>query len=207
MNQPPDNPTPRGGPVSDEALVEQYRRGRRAAFEELLTRYQQELFHFLVRFLGDRATAEDVFQDTFLQVHESIESFDAQRRFKPWLFTIASNKARDVLRKQSRRSTLLLSEPVAPPGSGADGPEGLTVIDLMQSPLPGPIELVHDEETRRRVRRVIQELPDALREVLLLAYFHQFPYKDIAQMLSIPLGTVKSRLHTAVATFAQRWNP
>ena len=91
------------GELSDEELFAAYRRGDRAGFQKLLERYQRELFHFLVRFLGDRSTAEDIFQETFLQVHQSASQFDPQRRFRPWLFTIAANKARDLIRSQARR--------------------------------------------------------------------------------------------------------
>lgn len=75
----------------------------------------------------------------------------------------------------------------------------------MAGDLPMPAEEVEREETRELVQVVIGEMPEHLREVLLLAYFHQFAYKQIADMLSIPLGTVKSRLHAAVATFAELW--
>jgi len=77
---------------TDEQLLSGYRAGDKNAFATLVGRYQRELFHFLVRFLGDRAAAEDVFQETFLQVHQSIEQFDPQRRFRPWLFTIAATR-------------------------------------------------------------------------------------------------------------------
>ena len=88
---------------TDELLIAAYRGGDRNSFAELVGRYERELFHFLVRFLGDRAAAEDVFQETFLQIHQSAENFDTQRRFRPWLFTIAANKARDLIRSNARR--------------------------------------------------------------------------------------------------------
>src|SRR4029079_3613198 len=84
-------------------LIAEYRAGDKARFAVLVLRYQRELYHFLVRFLGDRAAAEDVFQETFLQVHQSAAQFDVSRRFRPWLFTIAANKARDLIRSQARR--------------------------------------------------------------------------------------------------------
>ena len=90
---------------TDEQLLSEYRHGDKKAFSDLVARYQRELYHFLVRFLGNRAAAEDVFQETFLQVHQSAEQFDPQRRFRPWLFTIAANKARDLIRSQARRPT------------------------------------------------------------------------------------------------------
>src|SRR5437016_4072044 len=108
-------PPPTGAEARpDEQLLLAYRQGDRASFAQLVSRYQRELFHFLVRFLGDRAAAEDVFQETFLQVHQSAEQFDTSRRFRPWLFTIAANKARDLIRSQARRPTNPLQASISP---------------------------------------------------------------------------------------------
>ena len=93
----------------DELLVEQYRVGNQQAYRILVERYQQELYHFLARFVSDAAIAEDLFQEAFLQVHLSIDSFDTSRRFRPWLFTIAANKARDYLRKIKQRAMVPMS--------------------------------------------------------------------------------------------------
>ena len=104
------------------------------------------------------------------------------------------------MRKNKRQKTVPLSALVDK--KQEDGP---SFIDLMQADLPLPDDLVQDVETAELVKEVVESLPDHLREVLLLAYFNQFAYKEIAEMLSIPLGTVKSRLHAAVGTFAQLW--
>jgi len=184
--------------ATDEQLVERFRDGQTPAFELLVKRYRHELFHFLIRFVGNRASAEDIFQEAFLQVHQSIESFDVTRRFKPWLFTIAANKARDFLRRSNQRQAAALSAKIG-------DEDGREFMDLMEADLPLPDQTFEKEELRERVRQVAASLPDHLREILLLAYFHRFPYKEIAEMLDIPLGTVKSRLHAAVGTFAQYW--
>jgi len=84
-------------------------------------------------------------------------------------------------------------------------PNGQPFMDVLESPDIGPILQAENSEEAERVRQAVQRLPDSLREVLLLAYFHQFPYRQIAEMLEMPLGTVKSRLHTAVETFGQIW--
>src|SRR5689334_15453586 len=185
---------------TDEQLLEAYRFGDKTSFGQLVERYQRELFHFLVRFLGDRAAAEDVFQETFLQVHQSAEQFDPQRRFRPWLFTIAANKARDLMRSQARRPTNPLQASISP---GDD--ESGQFIDLMESTAQMPSEPMEQQELQRMVQGTVMNMPDHLREILLLSYFHQFPYKQISDILNIPLGTVKSRLHAAVAYFADRW--
>ncbi len=186
---------------TDEQLLAAYRSGDLASFSDLVARYQRELFHFLIRFLGDRAAAEDIFQEAFLQVHQSASQFDLQRRFKPWLFTIAANKARDLMRSQSRRPTSPLQ---ASMNSGDD--EGGEFLDLLSSAAAMPQEDLERKELQQSVQKTVMAMPEHLREIILLSYFHQFPYKQISEILDIPLGTVKSRLHAAVAFFADRWS-
>ena len=202
MSEP--SSTPRPDPTSsettDEALLERYLDGDTASFRELIARYEPDLLRFLHRFLGDRQAAEDVFQDTFLQVHISGRTFDRSRRFRPWIFTIAANKARDLLRRKSRRHTLELSAP-----AGRDGDRGVSFVDLMEIDVPQPSSRLDTEERDALVQRALDGLSPVLREVLLLAYFQRLSYVQIAEDLGIPLGTVKSRLHAAVAKFAANW--
>jgi RNA polymerase sigma-70 factor (ECF subfamily) len=188
------------GEPSDERLLEDYRHGDKPAFAKLVSRYHRELYHFLVRFLANRAAAEDVFQETFLQVHQSAQTFDSTRRFRPWLFTIAANKARDLLRSQSRR-------PINPLQASIDrnDSDGREFIDLLPSLAELPGDAIERQEMEQRVHATVVSLPEPLREIILLSYFHQFPYKQISEILNIPLGTVKSRLHAAVAHFAESW--
>ncbi|HEY7089579.1 MAG TPA: sigma-70 family RNA polymerase sigma factor [Tepidisphaeraceae bacterium] len=188
------------GGRSDEQLMADYRAGDSRSFAELVKRYERELYHFLVRFMGDRVAAEDVFQEAFLQVHQSAEQFDPQRRFRPWLFTIAANKARDVRRSQARRPANALQASIAP-----NDEEGGEFIDLMEAVDALPERPMERQELQQSVQKAVMSMPDHLREILLLSYFHEFPYKQIGEILDIPLGTVKSRLHAAVAYFADRW--
>jgi RNA polymerase sigma-70 factor (ECF subfamily) len=185
---------------SDESLLKAYQRGEREAFTALMGRYSNELLHFLQRFLGSRAAADDVFQETFLQVHLSADTFDVERRFKPWLFTIAANKARDYYRKQNRNAAASLSASI----DGED--QGDRFVDLLESPVETPHAPLLDAERSRLVKKVIDAMPLHLREILLLSYFQRLSYNQIADSLEIPLGTVKSRLHSAVAAFARAWN-
>ena len=184
---------------TDEKLLQAYQQGDRAAFATLMQRYANELLHFLMRFLGSRAAADDVFQETFLQVHLSADTFDVSRRFKPWLFTIAANKARDYYRKHNRNAAASLSASI-----DSDG-EGERFVDLLESPDQQPQAPLLDAERSRLVKGVIDSLPLHLREILLLSYFQRLSYNQIADSLEIPLGTVKSRLHSAVAAFARAW--
>lgn len=191
--------------ISDEVLFEQYRSGDRQALRTLIERHQIDLMRFLVRLVGEQAGAEDVFQETFLQIHLSSDTFDPTRRFRPWLFTIAANKARDYLRRKGRRRMLELSAPVDGGVGGGDEPAG-AFIDLMEVDLPGPDARMDSEETSRLVQQALDQLPPMLREILLLAYFQRLSYAQMHEELDIPLGTVKSRLHAAVAAFAKKWN-
>ena len=191
---------PKSKSISDEELLRLHRTGQKGAFEALMRRCGGELYRFLVRFLGDRTLAEDVFQDTFLQVHLSAGGFDTSRRLKPWLFTIAANKARDVMRSRSRRSAAALDAQV---DSGDS--DSATFLDLLKAEIDLPEEQLQNTELRQAVQKVVTEMPEHLRDVLLLSYFHHFSYKEIADILGVPLGTVKSRLHAAVNQFARRW--
>jgi len=186
--------------LTDEQLVERYRRGQMDAFEELVERYRLSLFHFLLRFVSQRPAAEDLFQETFLQVHIAIDSFDETRSFRPWVFTIAANKARDWLRRNNQRQAAALSARLDE--ASGDGP---SFVVLLEADLPMPSQTVESLEIQELVKQSVAEMPAHLREILLLAYFDRFAYKEIAQMLGVPLGTVKSRLHAAVATVAEIW--
>jgi RNA polymerase sigma-70 factor, ECF subfamily len=189
--------------VTDEQLLVSYAGGDQKAFSVLIERYQHELFAFLARFVADATAADDLFQETFIQVHRNAKSFDPERKFRPWLFTIAANRARDHLRA-SGRHVVQSFDNVAGQGRGGGGDgEGATFVDLMDSGLaPPPVELQQSEDAAL-VQRVLGELPVHYREVLVMSYFHQFAYKEMADMLRIPLGTVKSRLHAALAAFAK----
>jgi len=190
----------RRGRVGDEELLRRHLEGDREAFPALVRRYRRELYNFLARFTGNRTLAEDVFQEAFLQLHLSAGSFDPSRRLKPWLFTIAANKARDAIRSRQRRQTAPLDATIR---SGTT--EQTPYVSLMPSDIPAPDASLMNLETRQNVQKIVEQMPENLRAVLLLAYFHQMPYRDIAEALSVPLGTVKSRLHAAVRHFAEQW--
>jgi len=182
----------------DEELFVLHRSGHPDALRILIERYAGELHGFLTRLVGSRAGADDVFQEAFLQVHLAAETFDADRRFRPWLYTIAANKGRDFLRRQRRRTAVSLDAPVS---SGSEA----ALIDLLPGANDAPSTPLESTDERAIVKQVIDEMPPHFREILLLSYFQKLSYAQISDSLSIPLGTVKSRLHAAVASFAQSW--
>jgi RNA polymerase sigma-70 factor (ECF subfamily) len=186
--------------LSDSELLARYAEGDEPAFREIVTRYKNSLYAFLRQFLNRRDLVEDVFQETFLQLYTSRDSFDYDRPLRPWLFTIAANKAKDALRKRQRTAAV-------PIGTIADS-DDLSfgdVLNAITSDSRTPSDNLERTETALRVEQVIANMPENLRQILILAYFNKFSYKQMAEILSIPIGTVKSRLHTAVGRFAKDW--
>lgn len=183
---------------TDETLLKEYLAGKTASFELLVRRHAQELHQFVLRFTKNHVAAEDVVQETFLQVHTAATQFDPTRRFKPWLFTIAANKARDYLRGRQRKREVPLEARVGQEGDGEQ-----RFIDLIADDTTEPHEDLSRDERRRLVKSVVDQMPAKYCEVLVLAYYHRFPYKQISEIVGIPVGTVKSRLHAAVACFGK----
>jgi len=185
---------------SDAELLESYSKGDEQAFREIVRRYKDNLYAFLRQFLNRGDLIEDVFQETFLQVYTSRDSYDPSRPLRPWLFTIAANKAKDALRKRQRTATI-------PIGTVAQAQEMSfdDLLNTLSSDNTIPYDEIERSETAALVRQVIANMPENLREILILAYFNKFSYKQMARILSIPIGTVKSRLHTAVGRFAKEW--
>lgn len=186
--------------MNDVQLVERYVAGDEGAFEELVSQYKDGLYAFLRRFLTDQNLVDDVFQETFMQVYISRDTFDSTKPLRPWLFTIAANKAKDALRRRQRADSTNL-------GSMFDSDEYSIddVLNSLEHDDRAPYEDLIQDETAVAVQRTIARLPARQREILVLAYYHKFSYAEIGGMLRIPVGTVKSRLHTAVARFAEDW--
>ena len=179
---------------SDEELLLSYRsRGDRNAFDELVHRYERELFGYLRHYLGDAEMAEDVFQQTFLQVHLKCDMFEPGRKVRPWLYTVATNQAIDMQRRNRRHRMVSIDRRYA---TNSDNEAG-ALVDLLDSSQPGPDEAAQSAERDALVRSAVEELPEQTKQVVLLVYFQGLKYREAAEVLSIPVGTVKSRLHRA----------
>jgi RNA polymerase sigma-70 factor (ECF subfamily) len=186
---------------SDEDLLLRFCRGKTDAFGLLLRRYERELYGYLRRYLGDASLAEDVFQNTFLQLYLKSGQYEAGRPVRPWLYTIATHQAIDALRRNSRHQAVSLEQ------GREESPEGEfhSLLELLESRGPSPLDQASAEERRLRVRESVEKLPDFLRQVLLLAYYQGLKYREIAEILGIPVGTVKSRLHAALVKLQETW--
>jgi RNA polymerase sigma-70 factor (ECF subfamily) len=187
------------GQKRDEDLLAEHIAGKAGAFDALVARYVDGLYGFFRRFIGDATAADDLVQETFLQVHLAAASFDPGRTFKPWLFTIAANKGRDYMRARGRRPARSLD------AAGSD-PDGPSPSSQLEGAAPPPDASLDETEQAERVRMVIDRMPDNLRLILTLGYYQRLPYAEIAEILDIPVGTVKSRLHSAVSQFSRLWS-
>jgi len=187
------------GPSDEELLRRSRAEGDAAAFESLVHRYEMELFSYLRRYLGSAEMAEDVFQATFLQVHLKKEQFEEGRRFRPWLYTIATNQAIDAQRRNRRHRMVSLDN-----RTGGEDDVG-SLVEMLSGAEQTADEQMESEEAKAWVRSAVDELPDGLRQALLLVYHKGMKYREAADVLGIPVGTVKSRLHAAVLKLNESW--
>jgi len=201
-------PTPTLTVCSDEELMLRFCRGQVEAFDVLVRRYERELYGYLRRYLGDGSLAEDVFQNTFLQLYVKSGHYEPGRPVRPWLYTIATHQAIDALRRNGRHQAVSLERSSGPRGAGGgEGQDGELhgLLEMLESRGPNPVESASVEERKVRVRASVEQLPDFLRQVLLMAYYQGLKYREIADALRIPVGTVKSRLHAALVKLQEAW--
>ncbi len=198
-----DNPESAATELTDEQLLLNYRRGGdRGLFTHLMQRYEHELFNYLRRYLGDSEMAEDAFQTTFLQVHLKCQQFEEGRRFRPWLYAIATNQAIDAQRRNKRHRMVSLDRT----GNSVQGDEIGRLGDLLISELEDdPLQVVSRWEEGQWIRDALDGLSEQMRSVVQLVYYEGMKYREAAEVLSIPVGTVKSRLHAAIAKLNEFW--
>jgi len=189
-----------GTEPTDEELIRQVRATEdAAAFETLVHRYEHELFSYLRRYLGSAEMAEDVFQATFLQVHLKRDNFEDGRRFRPWLYTIATNQAIDAQRRNRRHRMVSLDH-----RTGGEDDVG-SLVEMLSGRDRTADQNMEDEEAKDWVRTAVEELPDPLKNALILVYHQGLKYREAADVLGIPVGTVKSRLHSALLKLNESW--
>jgi RNA polymerase sigma-70 factor (ECF subfamily) len=186
--------------MTDKDLLRRYTAGEEEAFQELVSCYKDSVYGFLRRFLSRPDMVEDVFQETFMQLFISRDKFDTSRPLRPWLFTIAANKAKDALRRMQHQESAHLGDMFS-----SDEHTIEDVLNTFDHDSHTPYDNLIRDETAESVKKVVTKMPAKLREIILLAYFHKFSYAEISNILGIPVGTVKSRLHTAVGRFAEDW--
>jgi RNA polymerase sigma-70 factor (ECF subfamily) len=182
--------------LDDSALVAAFLDGEKRAFNLLVDRYQGRLLNFVYRTTGDRERAEDLVQETFIRVYRHLHRFDQSKKFSTWIYTIASNLAKNELRNRSR-NPLVLFQAIKKNW------------DADQKPLEWedntfrPDDLFRKRHLRQMVESAVEELPEHHRVVFVLRELEGKTYEEIAEITSCNLGTVKSRLNRARNNFAQ----
>jgi RNA polymerase sigma-70 factor (ECF subfamily) len=186
--------------LADNQLVAAHLAGDPSAFSELYDRYRDRLVHFISRKTGDRDRAEDLVQEAFIRVTRHLHRFDQSKKFSTWIYTICSNLSKNELRNRSR-SPLVLFQKLTTHWEPDHRP--LQFEDRAGRP---------DDQYRKRylqeiVEQTVEELPEHHKLVFRLRELEGKSYEEIAEITGVNLGTVKSRLHRARTSFAERIEP
>jgi len=174
--------------LDDKQLVGNFLSGDNSAFEQLLKRYLKSVYNFLYRFVNDRSIADDLTQETFIKVWKNLRHFDRNRNFKTWLFAIAKNTAYDWLKK---KKTI--------PFSAFTDEEGDNKLENVPEDEILPDELLQKADAARELEAALKKIPDQYRIILLMRYKDDFSLQEIAEILSKPYNTIKSRHQRALS--------
>ncbi|HWS53610.1 MAG TPA: sigma-70 family RNA polymerase sigma factor [Pyrinomonadaceae bacterium] len=174
--------------VGDGELVARAIAGRAEDFEELVRRYQRPIAAYVYRMVGDYDAALDLTQEVFIKVYGSLERYRPEFKFSTWIYRIAHNAAIDHLRRQGSARTEDLE---------VETEGGRTYEKPLASSAPTPEQLSERSERRAEIEEVVQALPPAYRELIVLRHAHDLSYDEIAEVTGLPLGTVKNRIFRA----------
>jgi len=181
---------------TDERLVRRFQADRdEAAFTALVHRYQNHLFAFLRRRLGHHERAEEAFQETFLSVYRHADQFDATRPFRPWLFAIAANQASTLQRRRARERQV---HAAVHSDDERAASETIGIETLAVARGPSAEELAVAREVSSLLQAALLRLTAPQRRIIALIFGAGYKYREAAELLGIPVGTVKSRLHAAL---------
>lgn len=170
-------------------------KGNQDSFEEIVTIFQHRLYHVCFRMLGNRQEAEDIAQEAFVRAYINIHTFDQKRKFSTWIFRIATNLCIDRIRKKKPDYYLDANVP---------GTEGLTMYSKIEGPGKLPEDEIEQMETQERIQYEISRLSDRYRSVIVLRYIEELPLQEISDILELPLGTVKTRVHRGRAALRKQ---
>jgi RNA polymerase sigma-70 factor (ECF subfamily) len=183
-------------PLEDVQIVRRVLQGKREAFGLIVERYQKPIFNFIYRFYGNYDLAQELTQETFLRCYQFLKSYDPERKFSTWLYTVAKNLCIDELKKQRAAHEIPLDDVL--PAVDAKDAEG-AADDNQQS------RCIRREEDFKLLE-ALQELPSAARTVLLLHYFQGLSYQEIGETLGLPVSTVKIRIFRAKKLLLEMWH-
>ncbi|MFC4354819.1 RNA polymerase sigma factor SigW [Chryseomicrobium palamuruense] len=166
--------------------IKQVLNGNQDAYAEIVDLYQSRLYHVCYRMLGNKHEAEDITQEAFLRAYINLHTFDQKRKFSTWIFRIATNLCIDRIRKKKPDYHLDAQVP---------GTDGLDMYSQIAASEELPVEQLEKMEIQERLQYEISRLPDKYRSVIVLKYMEELPLQEISEILDLPLGTVKTRIH------------
>lgn len=176
----------------DAALLAALKVGELAAFAELVGRHQRSLINFFYHLCWDRQASEDCAQEVFLRVYSHLHTYEPQAKFTTFLFRIARNLWIDRMRRAAVHGKPLSLE------RRSGGDEAKSLGERVASRAPSPVEILAREEQQAALRRAIDQLSEEQKAVVILSEIEGMKYQDISAILDVPVGTVKSRMHTAM---------
>jgi RNA polymerase sigma-70 factor, ECF subfamily len=176
--------------LTDQQVVELARQGRETAFRELIGRYQRPVFSLIYRLVRDREKAEDLAQDTFIKVLNAIDRYDPSYKFSSWIFKIAHNTSLDHLRKKEPETLSIDGSPHARTAAETEA-STLTPVSTGQT----PEEYTANRELGSEIEQAIAVLRPEYRTAIMLCHVEGRPYEEIAEIMEVPLGTVKTYIH------------
>lgn len=186
----------------DFALIERAKSGEQTAFNLLFAKYRGRLVRILSRFLNNHAEIEDVAQETLLKAYKALPDFNHDSAFFSWLYRIAINTANSHFRAKSKQNTLSLSEL-----SNTDDDDNDDFIDSRLTDTANPENIVVSQELAQTIEKAMQELPEKLRQAIVLREIDGLSYEEIANIANCPVGTVRSRIYNAREAIAQKIRP
>lgn len=186
-------PTPLNA-LTDQEVVLSARAGRETAYRELVRRYERPVFSLIYRMVRDRELAEDLAQETFVKVLNAIASYKPEYKFSSWVFKIANNTAIDHLRRRELETLSIEGSPHAMTPEAVEA----TALQLGSSD-PSPLDDLEARELGTAIESAIQTLRPEYRNCILLRHVEGRSYEEIAEMMELPLGTVKTYIHRARA--------
>lgn len=168
--------------LQDEDLVQAYRNGDSSAFDVLFERHRSRVFHFVLRMIGNRAEAEEVFQDVFLRIHRKLDRYKSLGRFSTWMFAVANRICLDALRKKKRERWLSFGDKIVDPVASSN-----------------PERELYEDQIKVKLMREVERLETNIKQVFLLRIEGNLMFREIAEALDIPLSTALARYHQAVS--------
>ncbi len=200
-NAPPEGPSPQkqgAGKVEDKELVARALQGDESAYAELLERFRRPIFSLIYRMIGDRELAEDLAQESFVKAFNNLDTYNPSYRFSSWLFKIANNHAIDHLRR-ARLSTVSIHG--SPHAANVEREEETRIV--LPSHDESPEQEVLALELGGEIEQAIARLRPEYRTAIILRHIESRPYEEIAEIMDVPIGTVKTFLHRARAELRQ----